>query len=122
MNAFDLIASFGQAVTVTRQATAGDWVDGVYVPGPVITFDVVMSVQPISGKELVNLSEAQRTKRWVKGYCADELFTAEQSVAKKADLVAADGAIYEVQKVEAWKGYKSQIDPFWKVVMAEVNP
>ena len=121
MRASSLIARFGKTVTVTRFA-GGSFVNGTYVAGASSTLSPVMSIQPLGGKELLNLPEAQRIKRFVRGYTATELFTAEQVPSKKADRVAFEGVNYEVQKVENWQSEGNSIDPFWKVIMAEVNP
>ena len=121
MSALDLIGTFGVTVTVTRTA-AGVYAKGEYAPGATSTLTTTMSVQPMSGRELLNLPEAQRTRQWVRGYCPIELRTADQSGSLKADLVAYAGKSYEVQKVEYWQSTASDIAPHWKVEMAEVNP
>lgn len=114
----DLIAEYGQLYTVTRYG-AGSWVKGENVPGATTTFEVMMSIQPLNGTELLNLPEAQRTRRTVKAYAADRLFTAEQSLAAKADRVAYDGRVFEVQDAQNWT--PTDLD-HWKCVLAEVNP
>lgn len=121
MSALHLIAAFGVTVTVTRTAP-GAYANGEYVPGATSTFTTTMSVQPINGRELLNLPEAQRTRQWVKGYSPVELITANQTSSIKADLVSYNGRSYEVQKVEYWQSTSSDIAPHWKVEMAEVNP
>ena len=121
MSASSLIAVYGKTVSVTR-VWSGGYVNGSYVAGAPTVLTPVMSIQPMGGKELLNLPEAQRTRRFVRGYTAIELFTAEQAPSKKADVVISDGVTYEVQKVEHWQSEGNTIEPFWKVIMAEVNP
>jgi len=122
MSASALIARFGRTFTVTRFA-AGTNSRGYYVPATAIpaTFDVEMSIQPMTGKELLNLPEGQRTRAHRKGYCATELFTANKDAGIRADLVNVDGRMFEVQNVEFWESDINIIDPYWKVVLAEVN-
>lgn len=121
MSAATQIARFGRSFTVTRYAT-GTYTSGTFVAGATSTFSAVISAQPLTGKDLLNLPEAQRTRNYLKGYSATELFTAQQSSSEKADIVTIDGVDYEVQTVEYWTSEGNTIDPFWKVRLAEVNP
>lgn len=120
MSVATLIARYGITCTVTRYA-AGSYVSHVYIPGAVTTFSVLMSVQPLNGRELFNLPEAQRTRQFVKAYCATELRTENQASGIKADRVLANGVLYEVQRVEFWTNPASTLAPHWKLQLAEVN-
>lgn len=102
----------GSITTIT-----GGYVDGVYQEGATSVFDAVMSIQPLSGKELLQLPEGERTRRHVKGYTATELKTADQAESRKADRVAYGDVEYEVQNIETWGAGLSH----FKVIMAEVN-
>ena len=97
----------------------GGFVDGIYDAGTSSTFTAIMSVQPLNGRELMQIpEELQRTRQLLKGYTTTELFTVETSTSKKADRVTrANGTVYEVQKVEEWGGALAH----FKVVMAELN-
>lgn len=122
MSASTLINSFAFDVTLTRFAS-GSYSNGIFVTGATTTSTIKMSIQPINGKELLNRPEAQRTKRIMKGYTDTQLYTAELSPSKQADRITdTDGSIYEVQKVENWTSFASDIAPHWKVELAEVNP
>ncbi len=120
MSSADLIASFALPVTVRRFTIAGTWVEGVWVPGAFEDFEDRMSVQPLVGKDLLNLPEAQRTKRLMKGYIATELRTVSEADKIDADQVFYDGVWFEVQTVELWKDGKESLD-HWKVTLAEAN-
>lgn len=121
MSASALIDRKGEDVTLTRYA-AGAFADGTYAPGSATTSTIVMSVQPLKGSELLNLPEAQRVSKMLKGYAAVELYTAQNSPSKKADLITWQGSQYEVQAVEPWRASGSTMSPFWKVMLAGVNP
>lgn len=121
MSASDLINDFGSTVTVTRFA-AGAYVNGEYVAGATSTFTTIMSIQPMSGRELLNLPEAQRTRQYAKGFASVELFTVQTSPSKRADMIAFQGKNYEVQKVQYWESAGSDIAPHWRVELAEDNP
>ena len=121
MSAVNLINKYGDTVTVTRYADGGEWIDGLFVAGPSSEIETIMSIQPLNGRELMNLPEAQRTRQMMKGYASIELFTSGQSAGKKADLITYQSKTYEVQSVEAWRSAASTIAPYWKVLLAEVN-
>lgn len=112
----DLIDSYAEDVTLTRYA-AGSWVSGNYVEGAGTDSTIRMSVQPLSGKDLLNLPEAQRTRRWMKGYTATAMMVCSESSKQRADRVAYDDTVFEVQTVERWRGDLNH----FKVLMAEVN-
>jgi hypothetical protein len=61
MSVATMIARIGITCLVTRY-NAGSYVSHVYIPGATTTFSVLMSVQPLNGRELLNLPEAQRTR------------------------------------------------------------
>jgi hypothetical protein len=101
-NATNLIARFSEPFTITRKA-AGTYTNGTYSPGAITTISAVGSIQPLSGREQLSLSELQRAKEIYKIYTATELFTVDESAGKKADLVSFQGKVFEVQKIEKWE-------------------
>lgn len=120
MSAADLIASFALPVTI-RTFAPGQYVDGLWINGLPTDFEDRMSVQPLVGKDLLNLPEAQRSKRLMKGYIATLLKTVSEVDGSRADQVFYDDVWFEVQTVELWKDGKDSLD-HWKVILAEVNP
>lgn len=125
MNAAVLIAKYGKTVQLRRQSGPGQYVNRVYQQGPYdADVPIKMSIQPLNGEELQELPEAQRTLEYTRGYTATQLFTSQQSPHKKADLIidTIRGITYEVQKVEPWESSNNNIQPFWKVILARVNP
>lgn len=119
MSAADLIASFALPVTIKR-FSPGSYVEGKWVDGGEEQFEDRMSIQPLVGKDLLNLPEAQRTKRLMKGYIATELRTSSETGQYRADQVLYDGVWFEVQTVELWKDGIESLD-HWKVILAEAN-
>lgn len=101
-NASSLISRFSEPFTVTRKA-AGTYTNGTYSPGATTTLSAVGSIQPLSGREQLSLPELQRGKEIYKIYTSTELYTVDESSAKKADLVSFQGKVFEVQKVEKWE-------------------
>jgi len=99
----DLIEEFSETVTFTR-FEGGSYSGLDYVAGTTSTFDVEISLQPLSGKELLQLPEGQRTKQTIKGYTETQLLTARESESKKADEFDYEGVTFEVHVVLPYKG------------------
>lgn len=121
MSASDLVNRFGFDVTVTRYA-ASTYVNGRIQAGAASTFTAKMSIQPLNGRELLNLPEAQRAKQMAKAYTDVELRTVNEVAKTKADRISDGTRVFEVQAVEAWQSSGNSIAPHWKVLLAEVNP
>jgi hypothetical protein len=86
-----------EKITVTR-ATQGSYVNGRYLPGDSQVFDAAGNIQPLNGKELLQLAEGDRQRQALKIYTA---FALENN-----DTVSrADGFQYEVQAVEDWTAF-----------------
>ena len=118
MSADAMIARKGKEVTVKRyEASTID--HGRFVSGAETEFTAIISVQPVTGRELLNLPEAQRTKGVLKGYTVTELKTADETGKTKADVVVYKGKNYEVQTVEDWGEGDLQ---HYKVLLVEENP
>jgi len=101
----------------TISARTDGYVDGLFDDGTSSTFDIVISAQPLTGRELQILPEGERTRRYMKGYTATRLYTASQSSASKADRLVFDSTTFEVQAVEVWNGDLTH----YKVMLAEVK-
>lgn len=83
--------------TVTRTAT-GTRVDGKYIPGAVTTLsNVVASVQPVTGKELQDVSEGKWTNETIQLWTTTRLYS--QEPPQDPDVIAYNGSDYVVMKV-----------------------
>lgn len=118
-DSFDIIGDFPQSVTVTR-STAPQTLNaaGIWVDGSTQTFEVILSLQPFSGREMLYLPEGERNRNYVKAYCPLSLGTSTQSPLQLGDSVAYLGVQYVVTEVQHWVGDMTH----WKAIMAEVNP
>jgi hypothetical protein len=121
MSASALIARFGKHVTLTR-FSAGTYSDGNFIDGSSTTSSIIMSCQPLNGRELLYLPEGQRTRQYLKAYTASEVRTTSQETSAKADQITYNGKQYEVQQVEYWESTGNSIQPYYKVLLAEMNP
>lgn len=120
MSAGALIARFGKPVTLKRYA-AGSNVNGYYVEGAISTSEIIMSVQPINGRELLYLPEGERTRQFLTGYTETLLQTASEETGIRADKITYNGKDYEVQRVEYWESTGNTIQPYCKVFLAELS-
>lgn len=103
--AVDVIDTFatGEAYIVTRRKT-GTIQNGRNVPGGHSTLEIVASVQPASGRDLLRLPEERRATETRVIFTATQLLVGGQGAAFEADLVTIDGVQWEIQNVENWPG------------------
>lgn len=120
MPAADLIAKFGKTVTLIR-TDVGAYNGFRYEQGSLTETDIKMSIQPINGRELINLPEGQRARHYAKGYTDTLLYTAGDGDSKKADVIDDGSRVYEVQSVEFWESNANTIVPHYKVLLAELS-
>lgn len=103
MSHVGVITSFSTGTYTVTRTLAGSYTAGRYAAGAVSTFDVVACVQPVSGRDLQSLPEAQRGDEVKVVYCATELRT--RTPAQEPDTVAIEGESYEVFRVERWDAF-----------------
>ena len=97
-----LIANFQTDTIKINRFAVGEYVNGNYVPGAITEINISAVIIPLSGKDLLNLPEAQRTKEARRVYTDIQLFTADEVDSKKADRFLHDGIYFEIQRVEKW--------------------
>ncbi len=108
---------FTETYIFTR-ASAGAHVKGKYVAGPTSDIDIEANWQPLSGKELLNLSELQRTRRSIKIYSEEEIKGLNKVAKIPADIMTIeDGTKFEIQSVEYYK----ELNEHWKAMGVEIN-
>ena len=116
---FKLLVTGGATQPLGDTETAsGGYVDGDYQDGATTTFTAVISLQPITGQELVLLKEGNRSKRYLRGYTSTRLFTETESSASNADRIEYDSQIFEVLEVEKWTPMDLN---HYSVLLAQVN-
>ena len=88
---------FGQneLITITQY---GDptYIKGRAVQGVSISNSGLASIQPLNGKEILQLAEGDREKESIK------VFTDQVALINNADLIRASGDIFELQGVKNW--------------------
>ena len=103
---------------VTRFAADSYDAEGRLVKGAGSAVQVVASVQPVNGRDLLRLPEGLRTKELRALFATSALQTANEVAGTRADQVLIGADTYEVQTVEDW----STSGGFWKAIAAKVEP
>jgi hypothetical protein len=106
----------GSPFTVTRTAE-GSRPNGRYTPGSASTFPIIASVQPVSGRELMILPEAQHVEEVRVVYTATEIKTREPGY--EPDKVTIDGAAWTVIRAERWT-YGAET--YWRALVSRRAP
>ena len=87
-------------ITIYRK-TQGEFVEGEWVEGTFAEVTLDINIQPVKPDELFLFPEAERSKEWYKGYCADEIRTEKQGDSGwGADEFIWQGDRYRVMKVQ----------------------
>jgi hypothetical protein len=98
-----VIARFASGqYTVTRHA-AESYVDGLLVAGSTSTFSITASVQPVTGRELQTLPEAQHGREVRVVFTTAELRTRQAGNAP--DTIEIDGETWAVERQEGWNAF-----------------
>lgn len=112
-----LIRSMGGKPYTVKRTDSGSYSDetGKWEPGTQEDITVVAIIQPLGGKEIARLPEADRTRERLRCFSDTELRTHTQDSGAKADFVTYNGKIYQVESVEPWPAY-------WKAILIKVEP
>jgi hypothetical protein len=93
---------FSAPLQVRRDAQAGSYINGHWVEGKTQTLNIMATVEPLSGNDLLLLPEGERTKEAIRIYTDSELKTVDEFAKRKADVVNYFGKCFEVQVVKRW--------------------
>lgn len=93
-----------------KRRVKGSVVSGIYTDGAETQFSVDASVQPITGRELKNLEEAQATMDDKVIYTRTELKCREP--AFEPDIIVIGGEEYEIYRVESHQVISSHFRAF----------
>lgn len=116
MSLLAALESEAETVTFTRYA-AGSRTAGVVTPGAISTFDAVVSVQPMSPRQVAMLPEGirQRSPLWVG--TGTELKATDPTSGAVGDTFTWQGRSYEITGVEDWTVHGG----FYECVAAKVE-
>jgi len=91
-----------ETLTVKRYEP-GEYVDGYWVDGSTITFNIQTSVQPVKTSELEALPEGRRTSKTYKLYPSIRLVGVNKVLKTSPDIVTIDNEEYEVFEPQPWQ-------------------
>jgi len=103
MSLNDVIGVFATGTYTVTRGSAGAYTDGDFVPGGISTFLIEASIQPLSGRDLQLLSEAQHGEEVRRVYTKTELRTVTDGVVP--DLLDIDGEAWRVIRFERWEAF-----------------
>lgn len=100
-----------ETITITTGAKSGGSFDskGRYSLGATTSAEALANVQPLNGKEVLQLSEGDRTRQTLKIYVDDPVLANDRITRN------LDGLKYEVLKVDHWI---FQNIPHYKAIVA----
>lgn len=123
MSAESMIAKYGKTVTLTREAVSGTIdTEGGFVAGTNTTTSIVMSIQPLSGDEVLRLPDGMRGKKVMKGYTITEIINGNEPDKIAPDLITDGDQVYEVNDVQFYEATTLNISPHYRATLVRVNP
>lgn len=118
MNLGGLAQRFAQTVTLKRAARPVlDTVTGVFEPQAAVESDIDVTIHTLSGRDLVEVPEADRNTEMIQVYAIERLYVADDG-ATEADRLVWEGRTYRVTKVfdenvngGVWMAYATLEEP-----------
>lgn len=103
MSLEDVIDRFATGTYPVTRTSAGAYVEGRYTPGSTTTFNVVASIQPLSGRDLQTLPEGQHASETRAVYTKTELQT--RTPSSEPDRLTINGESWEVWQSFRWEAF-----------------
>lgn len=84
-------------VVFYRSEGEGEYVEGVWVEPEKKEIPLLVNVQPLRQNEILLLPESERTREWLKVYCAEDILKDEEGDdGHRGDEFVWDGFLYKV--------------------------
>ena len=109
-------AIFTEPVKVIRTVKCGQYVDGYFVEAKTKDLDLLASVQPNDGEDLITEPEGKRVRDQIKIYCNTELKTISEDGLIKADVLLYNDNKYEIVRVSRY----NRVLPHFKCIGLKV--
>jgi hypothetical protein len=107
----------GRETLQCRRVEPGSYIDGEYHEGQCTTIEIMASVQPVVGDELVMLPEGRRDRQTYKLYTKTELYGVSLQQSRNPDTVIIADEEYEVFEVQSWR---NNIINHYKVIVQRI--
>jgi hypothetical protein len=98
----DVVEALASGCYVVTRSAATPRVNGRRMAPVTVSFEIIASVQPASGREMDRLPEGLRSRETMNVFTRTELRSAHPSPGTEADRIAIDGAVFEVTSVRRW--------------------
>lgn len=121
MDVAALIARFASGTYTVHRRAAAVYVHGRAQAGVDSTIQIVASVQPVTGNDLLRLPEGRRSVETRVLFTATELRAGGQGKDHEADHVEMDGERWEVQLAEKWPAFTTTDPGYWRCVVQAVR-
>lgn len=115
----ELIAEYGETITITRLAAGAYDGDGEYVAGEETELEVVARVQPMTDQEKKALADGEDATSGLVLYTETELVASSKKDQTKGDVFGWGGTTYEVVRVTSRDGIEG-LEHF-KILALEVD-
>jgi hypothetical protein len=123
MSALDLITKFGKNVTLSRENGVGAiGSDGKITPSAATTSTIKMSIQPLSGQEVLRLPDGLRNKTVMKGYSYSVLQAGDEINGIVPDKIIDGSITYEVNDLQFYESSNLSLTPHYRSTLVRVNP
>lgn len=119
MSLRSVIERFATGRYVVNRRYAPVLVDGRVTNVPPDTFEIVASIQPLSGREAQALAEGLSANDTRTVYTTSELRTT--SGGALPDQIKHDGALWDVYNVSKWEGRKPSGSPHYVALIVRRN-
>ena len=117
-----LIQSFGRNVTVSSAVAAGAYVDGIWQEPMREDLVIVASVQNLSAKEMLLLSEGDRQKEWKKLYSLYNFKVQKDGDLTPSDYINIDGKDFMVIKSANYVDHNAMNITYYRADVCSVTP
>lgn len=102
LNMSSVVALMSDAIITVDRSSPGSYVDGVWVPGTVTTFDTDASVQSPSSRDLLNVPENERTSFTRRIFSTTPLMTIDEVNQTPADIITYNGRTFKLSSQYPW--------------------
>lgn len=92
-----------EVITFYRSVGDGEYINGEWKEPEFVEIPLVVNIQPLRTNEILQLPEAERTREWLKVYCAEDIRKDEEGFGgHRADEFEWQGNRYKVMSLRKY--------------------